>query len=302
MGMRLSRRGFIGASAAALAAAGAVSAQDAPAKQPVVCVFSKHLQGLSAYDALAAQARGLGFDGIDLTVREGGHVLPGRAAEDLPRAVAAIRAEGLEVPMITTRIADGDDPDARPVLEAAARAGIRHVRVGGHRYPFAGNPIAFLDSLTTKLRSLASLLEEYGLEAGYHNHSGMLNVGAPVWDLHYLLERVGSEHLGSNFDLGHAMVEGSYGDWQITTRLIAPRTKMVSVKDFRWAGNKPEWTPLGDGIVPITDMLRLLRAARFRGPVSIHFEYDLGDETAALEHMRRDVQTLKSHLSEAGFA
>jgi hypothetical protein len=51
---------------------------------------------------LARSAKRLGFDGLDLTVRPGGHVLPERAADELPEAVATIRGEGLDVPMITT--------------------------------------------------------------------------------------------------------------------------------------------------------------------------------------------------------
>ena len=71
---------------------------------------------------MAQSAKRAGFGGIDLTVRTGGHVMPQRAAEDLPKAVAAIRAEGLEVPMITTELLSGDDPTAAPILSTAGEA------------------------------------------------------------------------------------------------------------------------------------------------------------------------------------
>ena len=48
--------------------------------------------------------------------------MPERAAEDLPKAVAAIRAEGLEVPMITTALVAADDPTAVPILSTACQA------------------------------------------------------------------------------------------------------------------------------------------------------------------------------------
>ena len=51
-----------------------------------ICIFSKHLQWASVNDA-AAIARDIGFDGVDLTVRAGGHVLPDRVGIDLPAAV-----------------------------------------------------------------------------------------------------------------------------------------------------------------------------------------------------------------------
>src|SRR2546423_1681783 len=46
-------------------------------------IFSKHLQFLN-YNDLAEAAVEMGFDGIDLTVRPKGHVLPERVETDLP--------------------------------------------------------------------------------------------------------------------------------------------------------------------------------------------------------------------------
>src|SRR5437870_3022154 len=106
MGVTVSRRKFLQTSSAA-AWAGAVrnispsnSAPTAPGSfRGVLCLFSKAVPQLN-WRELAQSARLAGFGGIDLTVRRGGHVQPERATIDLPKAVAAIREEGLEVPMI----------------------------------------------------------------------------------------------------------------------------------------------------------------------------------------------------------
>ena len=109
----LSRRDFLSLSAAGavgLACSTLVSpAQGAQYKLRKVCIFSKHLQWLD-YGPMAELAAEIGFDGVDLTVRPKGHVLPERVAQDLPRAVAAVRKAGLEVTMMTTGIADPADP------------------------------------------------------------------------------------------------------------------------------------------------------------------------------------------------
>ena len=68
-----------------------------------ISIFSKHLQWLN-YAEMAQVAAQIGFDGIDITVRPSGHVLPERVAEDLPKAVNAIRQAGMNVYMITTAI------------------------------------------------------------------------------------------------------------------------------------------------------------------------------------------------------
>lgn len=301
--MKMSRRGFIASGVAATALA-AVDSGAAPAEAagPPVCVFSKHLQFLD-YAALAKTCKELGLDGVDLTVRKGGHVLPENVSADLPRAVETIRAAGLDVPMITTNLCRGDDPDARPILEAASKLGIRYFRIGGQAYPETGNPREAFPGLVAELKGLAKIAEDSGMTAGYHNHSGHNNVGAALWDLQELLDAVDSDHLGSNFDVGHAKVEGALGVWQINARLMAPRVKMMAVKDFVWEGDKPKWGPLGAGIVPLLDFLTIFREqAGFAGPISMHFEYKTESQDALFEEIRKAAVVLRETLKKAGYA
>jgi len=300
----MSRRRFIASSMAAAAVAGSgmlAPAQEA-AKKPSVCVFSKHLQFLG-YEDLAKNCKKMMLDGVDLTVRTKGHVEPAKVAEDLPRAVAAIRAEGLDVPMITTALNRADDPDADPILKTASDLGIRYFRIGGMYYEDTPHPMKQLDTFVEHLKGLAELAEKYNMVAGYHNHSGYHNVGAPLWDLYALYQRVGSDHLGSNFDVGHAKAEGAYGAWQITAHLMAPYVKMMAVKDFEWLRDKPRWIRLGTGIVPVVEFLKIFREeADFAGPISLHFEYEPKSEDALLAEIAQTVVILRGMLQEAGYA
>ncbi|PYT32514.1 MAG: endonuclease, partial [Acidobacteria bacterium] len=95
------RRAFTGTAALAGALALARGQAAASSSRPTLCLFSKHLPKLN-YAELATTVKQMGFDGVDLTVRAEGHVLPERVAEDLPRAVETIRAQSLAVAMITT--------------------------------------------------------------------------------------------------------------------------------------------------------------------------------------------------------
>ena len=56
-------------------------------------IFSKHLQFLDHKDMAEAAAE-IGFDGVDLTVRPKGHVLPDQVEDSLPKAVEFIRKNG----------------------------------------------------------------------------------------------------------------------------------------------------------------------------------------------------------------
>src|SRR5690606_27659090 len=101
----------------------------APQKTHPICIFSKHLQWLAVPEMIQA-AKDLGFDGIDLTVRPGGHVEPAQVVTELPKVVKLIRKAGLEIPMITTSVIDPDDALTTPLLKTASALGIPYYRTG----------------------------------------------------------------------------------------------------------------------------------------------------------------------------
>lgn len=299
--MNTKRRDFLAMAAAAPLAVGATRAMAAKPAKPMVCIFSKHLQFLD-YKALAKTCREIGLDGVDLTVRAKGHVLPENVERDLPAAVEAIRAEGLAVPQVTTRLVSGDDPTAVPILKTASKLGVKYFRVGGQKYKPDVPPLRQLEEYAKGLTSLAKLAAKYNMSAGYHNHSGSFQVAGPIWDLQRLVEMVGSPNFGSNFDTGHAAIEGFGGAWKINTRLIAPNVKMMSVKDFvpHEDGGR-SWVPLGDGVVPTADMLKIMKGVGFAGPISIHVEYKIASDEAMIEEVRKAALSLRKSIAEAGY-
>ena len=120
----------------------------------------------------------IGFDGIDLTVRKGGHVEPSRAAEELPAAVEAIRKTGLEVPMVTTGIITAQSEHAGEILRTISSLGIHDYRWGG--FPLdAGRSIPEqIESARGAVRDLAALNQSHRVCAMYHTHSGTGVLGA----------------------------------------------------------------------------------------------------------------------------
>ena len=107
------------------------------------------------------------------------------------------------------------------------------------------------------MRELAALNERCGIRGGYQNHAGT-NVGSAVWDLHLLLKEVGSSWLGCQYDIRHAVVEGS-GSWPNALRLVAPFVHTVDVKDSHWEKTDKGWraanVPLGEGAVDLVGLL-----------------------------------------------
>ncbi|MFC1634740.1 sugar phosphate isomerase/epimerase family protein, partial [Planctomycetota bacterium] len=211
MECHVSRRRFLGSAVAGASLASLAVATKANSstfeseggKSIKICIFSKHLQWLD-YRNMARTAREIGFDGIDLTVRPGGHVLPERVREDLPRAVQAIKSAGLEVPMIT----NPTDPLTENILATASQAGIRYYRMGYYRYDDSKTIHQTLNEARPKLRDLVDMNKQYKIVGTYQNHAGPKYVGAPLWDLDVLFRDLDTRWIGCQFDIRHATVEG----------------------------------------------------------------------------------------------
>lgn len=270
----------------------------ASANRPVLCLFSKHLPKLN-YAELAHTVKQMGFDGVDLTVRPEGHVLPEFAAQDLPRAVETIRAQGLAVPMITTSLTSASDPAAQPTLTTAGRLGVPYFKLGYWQYQ-AGVPIeSRLQQVRHNVAGIVAIAKEHGVAAGYHNHSGNY-VGAAVWDIRSIIGDMDPKWIGYYFDPCHATAEGGEGGWQISLRMAIERIKMVAIKDFYWEKRAGKWEmrmcPLGEGMVRWPEVFAELRSAQFTGPISLHMEYEAADEIAAIA---RDFAFLRKQVDAA---
>jgi L-ribulose-5-phosphate 3-epimerase len=288
------RRSFLGAAAAACGVALASPARayrrqerpagPAPASRPPfagkLCFFTKPLPEMD-WRRLSRSVKKLGFDGLDLTVRPGGHVLPDRAAEDLPRAVATAREEGLDVPMITTALTSADDPTARPILSTAGKLGIPYFKVGYYLYEHE-DVRAELARAGRDFGRLVQLATGFGVQTGFHNHSGY--VGAALWDAASFIEPLDPKWAGYYFDARHATAEGGAGAWKTAVHLVKSRLKMMAVKDFSWVKTARGWQdancPLGEGMVDWKYVFGEL-CPGFPGPISLHMEYDVPGPTTA---------------------
>ena len=284
----------------------------APAAERKICVFSKHLHWLGIPE-MAKTAAGLGFDGVDLTVRAGGHVLPEKAVAELPRAVEVIRKAGLDVPMIASDIIDPKHPLTEPILKAASQAGIKYYRTAYLDYDPALGVAKTLEKHKKQLQELAALNQKYNIHGAYQNHTGT-RVGGPVWDLWVLLKDIDPRWLGVQYDPKHATAEGGFS-WIHGMDLLQAHIRCMDIKDFIWAKKDGKWrhqlVPLGEGMVDFKTYFKLVKQYNIPEVMSMHFEYPLGGaETGkreltvpkeeVLAAMKRDLQTLRTMLQEAG--
>jgi sugar phosphate isomerase/epimerase len=249
-----------------------------------------------------------GFGGIDYTVRPGGHVVPEKVQEDLPRAVEAAKRAGLKVDMITTGITSARDPHTEPLLRTAAKLGVKLYRFGNFSYDEKLGVMGSLAKHRETIKELAALNQRLGLHGAIQNHAGT-RVGGPVWDLYEILRDVDPQWTGVQYDIRHAVVEGGQS-WPLALKLVAKWIRCLDLKDFQWqqAPGKAtiENVPIGEGVVPFATYFDLVARLKIRGPVSVHFEYppfERAQVPAAekrprlLAAMKKDLAALRRYLA-----
>ena len=276
-----------------------------------VHIFSKHLQFLDFKEAGQVAAE-LGFDGIDLTVRPNGHVLPENVKSDLPVAVKAIKESGSTCELITTAITDVNSDYDLEIIKAAAKEGIRFYRTNWFEY-HADKPMQeSIEIYRQKIKALGEEGRQYGIIGCYQNHAGT-SIGSSFWEIKQLLETVDPVYFGTQYDIRHATVEGGLS-WTNGLGLLREHIKTIVLKDFQWAKVNGQWkavnVPIGEGMVDFTGYFKLLKTYGLNPPVSLHLEYPLGgaekghyeitvDRKIVFDAMKKDLTTVQQLWNEA---
>jgi len=259
---------------------------------PLVCAFSGNLAKVP-YAELGVIAGQIGYDGVDLTVMEGGHVNPRITNVDLVRAIESVRGAALEVPMITTTITSLMDPTAYPILAITGHTQVHFYRTGFWPWGPALNLQPRLAEVRGDLTNLVSLGQRCEMIAMFPNHAGGF-VGEAVWDAQTIISSLDAAWIGYYFDPSQTQ------PWEPALHLALPRLRAVAVQDFYWDKSGKTWArkmcPLGEGMVDWPLFFRTLAQAHFTGPLSIHFEYSEQDAFGA---MKKDLEFVRKQIQQA---
>lgn len=245
---------------------------------PKVHLFSKHLQFL-AYKEMSEVSAEMGFNGLDVTVRKGGHVAPENVLEDLPKVAEAMHSYGLSTELITTNITDATATESSIILETASQLGFKNYRMGWLKYPEGATIPESIENFKLQFKQLEILNKKLNMTGSYQNHAGK-HVGAPIWDTYQILKDMNPSYIASQYDIRHAVVEGGMS-WELGLQLLQSHIKSIVIKDFKWGQENGHWkpinVPLGEGMVDFqTYFLILKKYGLSEIPISLHCEYDLG--------------------------
>jgi len=276
-----------------------------------VSVFSKHLQFLD-YKETGHMAAELGFDGVDLTVRPKGHVLPENVTTDLPKAIRDIKSAGSTCQMITTSIESVNNPHDAAIIKTAGQHGVSYYRTHWYKYIKGISMPESIEQYQNQIFKLGELNRKHNIIGCYQNHAGT-KVGASYWEIHQLLEKVDPKFFGTQYDIRHATVDSGYS-WTNGLQLLKEHIKVIVLKDFKWGKVGNNWkainVPIGEGMVDFTKYFKLLKAYGLNPPVSLHLEYPLGgaekgkyeitvDKKVVYDAMTKDLTAIRKLWQEA---
>ncbi len=265
--MVLSRRRFL-----AVTAASRLAAQPKVRTGPLICLYSRLLPDVE-YSDMAPILSGMGFDGCDLSVQQGGTVEPFQISVDLVRAVEVFQGRGLEVPLITTTFISATEPWARNVIYITGGSGVPFFRPGYWKFPGAR-----LIEMKAQIVGLANVGRAYNMAMGLPNTAGEALLGDldPKW-------------VGYDFDPSQATPD-------LPLEKAMPRVKMFLLRDARRQNGQLAPCPLGDGIVDWGKFFDTMAHAKFSGPLTLQSDYPAADR---LEAIRKDLEFARKHLNDA---
>jgi len=305
--MKNSRHDFIKTCAgggAALALTDVASGAEHSLADNHLSVFNKPLQHMT-YAAQAELVAEIGFDGIEATVRSGGHVEPENVEQDLPKQMAALNANGLDMTMMTTDIKDADSELNQRVMKTAADLGVNMFRMGGIKLTRDRAIPEQIEEIRATMTKLVEFCTPLGLQPLVQNHAGAGRFGAAIWDVHSVLADFDPKRAGVAFDIRHANVEGGQS-WPTNLQLIRPYIGVVYCKDFVWEKGveRPRNVPLSTGRLDYPKFLGLLKESDYRGPITVSMEYVNHRDPSLLKEsiaaIRHDHEVLAGWLKEHG--
>ncbi|NRD23728.1 TIM barrel protein [Winogradskyella litoriviva] len=315
--MNLSRRNFIKKAGATLIAVPFaplltnMSNNSIDEKPLDIHLFSKHLQFLDIKEAAEVAAE-LGFNGLDLTVRPKGHVLPEHAITDLPKAIEDIKSVGSFCKMITTAITDINNSYDLDIIKTAAQQNVQFYRMNWYKYHEGLTMEKSIAIYQEQIKNLGEINKQHNIIGCYQNHAGT-KVGASYWEINQILDSVDLDYFGVQYDIRHAMVDGGLS-WENGLKLLNDKIQTIVLKDYKWAKIDGKYkvinVPIGEGMVDFNKYFKLLKSYGLNPPTSLHLEYDLGgaekgkrdikvDKKVVFDAMKKDLNTIQKLWKEA---
>ena len=258
-------------------------------KHPITfSVFTKPWKTLPLAE-LGQMVKRLGFDAIELPVRDGFQVAPGDIANELPAAHKLLADLGVGIASVATT----PTPQAIAVCGKLGIPILRvMVQVGREGY------LASEARAQHEYEALGPALRDAGVKLGVQNHNGEFVCNA--MGLRHLLDPLDPATVGAVLDVAHTALNGE--DIAMALDIVWKHLCMVNFKNAFWQRtNGPEadeacwevfWTSGRQGLASWPRTAKLLQQRAYTGVICLTAEYT--DEPAVDRLIAKDITYAQS--------
>lgn len=245
-------------------------------------IFTKFMKGLTV-EEIASCTKEMGFDGVDLLVREGWQVEPKTAADKLYKIIHKLRSNGVSVPALTSDIINPKEFYVEDIYKACNQADCHLLRLGYWKYEW-GKYKEVRFKMLSNLVDLENLSRKYNVKSMIQLHGGKV-LHASASQAYYIIRNFNSKYLGVYIDFGNMIRRDGREDWGLGIDILRDYLCFVGIKDAGWFRKKDkktgkvswhgEWVPLGEGMVPWGEIIKYLKEIGYNGPLSFHSHYEI---------------------------
>jgi sugar phosphate isomerase/epimerase len=255
---------------------------------PTFSVFTKPWKS-DSLQALGRHVKAMGFDAIELPVRDGYQVEPQHIARDLPSAQKMLAEQGVAIASLATA----------PTPEAIRVCGQLRIPIIRTMAPIDADGYCATEARTQQQFSqLLPSLRDAGVKLGVQNHNGRFVCNA--MGLRRLIEPLDPAWIGAIWDAAHNALNGE--EAELALDIIWDRLCMVNLKNAFWMRtNGPEaevaawqvyWTSGRQGLASWPRVVGILQRRGYTGAVCLTAEYTA--EEAVDRLIREDIVFAKS--------
>ncbi|MEA4832597.1 MAG: AMP-binding protein [Oscillospiraceae bacterium] len=253
-------------------------------------------------------AKDFGFSGIEMRGL-GGDIFSIRAKpfcpENIDDTVAQLRRRRLEISCLssgcTLKYADHStetEAEIREYINLASKLGSRFVRILGDEKAFPDGEINE-EAVIASLKRLVMYAEQKDITLLVETNG----VYADTKRLKKLLNDIESDNIGALWDLHHPyrfMNEKP----SVTVENLGAYIKYVHIKDSAVENGKVVYKMMGEGDLPIDEMMRSLRSINYEGYISLEwlkkYAPDLGDAGVVFPHFANYMEKYLGTSSDSG--
>lgn len=135
----------------------------------------------------------------------------------------------------------------------------------------AGMPLITGAPTHKTLPMLEKFVKEYDIQVAVHNHGPEDKYWPSIRDV-LKVARDMDPRIGVCCDIGHEVRAGK--DLLESIEMAGPRLLDLHIKDLKSMSDKGSQVPVGDGILPIPGLFKMLKKIGYKGYVNLEYEID----------------------------